>query len=60
MKTTLYWRKLLREAGVDASKVSSLTSDRKGWRKIVKERRSPSGVRKEQKQEMDRRAGGKE
>ena len=33
-----YWRKLAREAGIDASNVSSLASDRKGWRRLAKER----------------------
>ena len=37
-KTLLYWRKLLREAGFDRTKIGTLTADRKEWKKKVKER----------------------
>ena len=30
-RTVLYWRKLLREAGVDVVEISSLAKDRKKW-----------------------------
>ena len=34
----LYYRKLLREAGIDVTEIESLTRDRKKWRSVVKER----------------------
>ena len=37
-KTVTYWRKLIREAGFDASEIGSLTADRKVWRMKCKER----------------------
>ena len=37
-KTVLYWRKLLREAGVDILEVGRLASDRRGWKAILRER----------------------
>ena len=37
-KTVFYWRKLLREAGIDATNLNELTSDRKGWRRKVRKR----------------------
>ena len=37
-KTVLYWKKILREAGLDPTDVASLTRDRKVWRSKVKER----------------------
>ena len=37
-KTTLYWRKILREAGVDLMEIEQLTSDRDEWKKRVMER----------------------
>ena len=37
-KTLLYWKKLIREAGLDYTKINSLTRDRKEWRRIVRER----------------------
>ena len=37
-KTVLYWRRLLREAGIDYTKIHSLTRDRKAWRMLVNER----------------------
>ena len=37
-KTVLYWKKLLREAGIDYTRIGQLTKDRKKWKAIVKER----------------------
>ena len=37
-KTVLYWKKLLKEAGIDYTKINSLTKDRKGWKMAVRER----------------------
>ena len=37
-KTVCYWRKLLREAGLDWTDLKSLTEDRKRWKKMVRER----------------------
>ena len=37
-KTVLYWRRLLREAGIDAARIGPLTSDRKKWKELVRER----------------------
>ena len=37
-KTVLYWKKLLKEAGIDWTRINQLTSDRKEWKGIVKQR----------------------
>ena len=37
-KTVLYWKKLLREAAFDYTRIGMLTKDRKIWKKMVKER----------------------
>ena len=37
-KTVMYWKKLLKEAGIDWTNLGELTKDRKEWKKIVKER----------------------
>ena len=37
-KTILYWKKLLREAGLDWTKIDMLTKDRKSWKAMVNER----------------------
>ncbi|KAI8486755.1 hypothetical protein Bbelb_355030 [Branchiostoma belcheri] len=37
-KTVLYWKGLLKDSGVDWTDVERLSSDRDGWRKIVRER----------------------
>ena len=37
-KTLLYWKRIVKEAGIDYTKINQLTSDRKAWRSIVKER----------------------
>ena len=34
----MYWKKLLREAGIDWTDLGEVTSDRKKWKKLVKER----------------------
>ena len=39
-KTVLYWRKLLKEAGIDCIQIGRLTEDRKAWKGIVGERMS--------------------
>ena len=43
-KTLLYWKKLIREAGWDWTKISTLTSDRDRWRNAVKERMDHLGI----------------
>ena len=37
-KTVLYWKRLLREAAIDWTKIGLLTKDRKEWKRVVKER----------------------
>ena len=37
-KTVLYWKRLLKEAGIDYTRIGMLTADRKAWRAKVKER----------------------
>ena len=37
-KTVLYWKRLLREAGMDWTDVERRAKDRDGWRKFVRER----------------------
>ena len=37
-KTMIYWRKMIRNAGLDPTKIEDLTKDRKEWKKKVKER----------------------
>ena len=37
-KTLFYWRKLLREAGVNWAEAGTIAQDRKEWRRIVKNR----------------------
>ena len=37
-KTLLYWKKLLKEAGLDYTKINNLTKDKKERRRIVKKR----------------------
>lgn len=37
-KTILYWRKIIKEAGVDYTKLGQLASDRKIWKQIVRKR----------------------
>ena len=37
-KTILHWKGLLREAGVDQTKIGSLTADKDGWKSIVRKR----------------------
>ena len=37
-KTVLYWRKLLREAGIDQTRIGMLSQDKKGWKATVNER----------------------
>ena len=39
-KTVLYWKRVLREAGIDVTDIERLTSDRDGWKRIVHERMS--------------------
>ena len=34
----LYWKRLLREAGVDWTRIGQLTADRKKWKEIVRKR----------------------
>ena len=34
-KTILYWKKLLREEGIDCTEAESLTADRRKWKEIV-------------------------
>ena len=37
-KTTLYWKKLLKEGGCDWTNVERLANDRQGWKRMVNER----------------------
>lgn len=37
-KTVLYWKKLLREAGVDWTDVERMSADRDGWKSMINER----------------------
>ena len=37
-KTVLYWKRLLREAGIDWTNIGALTKDRKAWKEIVRKR----------------------
>ena len=37
-KTVLYWKKLVREAGLDCTDIGNLTKDRKKWKSLVQER----------------------
>ena len=37
-KIVLYWRKLVREAGLDGTNIGNLTKDRKVWKGLVQER----------------------
>ncbi len=37
-KTVLYWKRMLKEAGVDWTDVERLSRDRDGWKSMVKER----------------------
>ena len=37
-KTTFYWKKLLKEAGIDFTEIGKLTADRKEWKRRVNER----------------------
>ena len=37
-KTLLYWKKLVKEAGIDKTRIAELTSNRKEWKMTVKER----------------------
>ena len=39
-KTILYWKKILKEAGVDYTKIGMLTHDKKGWKERVNKRMS--------------------
>ena len=48
-KTLLYWRRLLREAGIDCTDVERLSSDRKVWKDLVMERMRHLDVYERQK-----------
>ena len=37
-KTVLYWKRLMKEAGLDTTRVNQLTKDRKEWKRMVNER----------------------
>jgi hypothetical protein len=37
-KTVLYWKKLLKEGGIDWTQIDTLTKDRAQWKQIVRER----------------------
>ena len=37
-KTVPYWKRLMKEAGLDPTNVATLTKDRKHWRSLVKDR----------------------
>ena len=37
-KTVLYWRKLIREAGWDVTRIGKLVEDRRKWKEMIRER----------------------
>ena len=37
-KTLLYWKKMIREAGLDYTKIGEYTEDRDAWKSVVRER----------------------
>ena len=37
-KTVLYWKKIMKEAGIDDADAEQLTADRKKWKSLVTER----------------------
>ena len=37
-KTVLYWKQLVKEEGIDKTKIGKTTSNRKEWKMIVKQR----------------------
>ena len=37
-KTILYWKQLLKEAGIDWTRIDGLTRDRKVWKQLVRDR----------------------
>ena len=37
-KTVIYWKRLLKEAGIDYTEIGRLTSDRKSWKALINER----------------------
>ena len=37
-KTLMYWKKLLKEDGIDKTRIGKLTSNRKEWKLLVRER----------------------
>lgn len=37
-KTILYWKRLIKEAGMDSTRINQLTEDRKEWKRLVNER----------------------
>ena len=37
-KTMMYWKKLLKEGGIGKTRIGKLTSNRKEWKLLVKER----------------------
>ena len=37
-KTILYWKRLLKEAGIDWTRIEGLTKDRKEWKQLVRDR----------------------
>ena len=59
-KTVRYWRKLVREAGIDWTKVGGMVEDRDGWRKTVEERMEHLERYERSKREPEHRAGDRE
>ena len=61
-KTILYWKKLLREGGIDWTEAESLTADRKKWKEMVSGRmdhleryeRSMGNRRKNEEEKIER------
>ena len=51
-KTILYWRRLVKEAGIDETRIASLTKERKEWKSLIR-------TRMKHLQEWDRRGGKK-
>ena len=59
-KTVLYWKRLLREAGIDWTDVERLSGDRKVWRKLVDDRMHHLDVYERQQGHRYRWAEGEE
>ena len=48
----MYWKRLLKEAGIDWTRIEGLTKDRKEWKQVVRDRMNYL-------EEWERRGGNK-